>query len=126
MMAWYSRDRSSCRPLMRSSRVTDAVALFLAPVSVGMTPPAGQIATECGAPAPHSMAQLRIGASLVPRLAQVLVEVGDGAIPRQLGGGGVVAWRRVVVETMLGVGIDETLVLDVGRLQRRFVRGPAI
>src|SRR4051812_9286434 len=58
-------------------------------------------------------------------LFQVLVEVRDGAIPRELRGLGTEAISRVVVEAVLRARIDVTLVAHVGGLERRFIRRPS-
>ena len=56
---------------------------------------------------------------------QVLVEERDRPRPRELGGGFVVARRRVVVEAVIRARVHVHLVLDAVRLERRLVRGPA-
>src|SRR6185436_565622 len=85
MMAWYSRDRSSWSPLIRSSRVIEVVAGFFTGFSDGM------------ALASYPEARARP----VPLLAQVFVEVGDGPVPRQLRCLGIEAVGGVVVEAVL-------------------------
>src|SRR6476620_5723538 len=57
---------------------------------------------------------------LVP--AQVLVQEREGARPRELRGGLVVARRAVVVEAVVDVRVDECLVADAVRLERLLVR----
>jgi hypothetical protein len=50
--------------------------------------------------------------------AQAGAEEIDGALPGQLGGGGIVARRGVVVEAVLDAGVDVVLVMHTGFLQR--------
>src|SRR5437870_7484861 len=56
--------------------------------------------------------------------SQVFVEPIQRAPPGQLGSRFVVARRGVVVEAVIGLGIDVALVRNVGCLQRRVVRRP--
>src|SRR4029077_16067540 len=58
-------------------------------------------------------------------LAQLLVEVGERPLPRELRRRRVEAGRRVVVEPVLGSGVDVTLVAPLGGFERRFVGRPA-
>ena len=57
--------------------------------------------------------------------SSVLVEVVERPLPGELGRLGVEARRRVVVEAVLRPRIDERLVRNTVRLQRRLVRRPA-
>src|SRR5204862_6313798 len=65
--------------------------------------------------------QYRAGLSL---RAQVFVEEVQRPLPRKLGGGFVVPWRRVVVEAVLRSLVHERLVLLAVRLERGLERGP--
>src|SRR5262245_32951780 len=56
---------------------------------------------------------------------QVLVEEVDRALPGELRRRLIVAGCRVVVEAVLGLGIDVRFVLHLVRLERGFVRGPS-
>src|SRR3989304_2819515 len=58
-------------------------------------------------------------------LADVLVEERDGPLPGQFGRRLVVARCRVVVEAVLGTGVEIALVGDVRRLERGFELRPA-
>src|SRR6187397_387444 len=55
---------------------------------------------------------------------QILVEPGQGACPRQLRRGLVVARRRVVVKAVTGFRVDVTLVRNSGSRQGRVVGRP--
>src|SRR5512144_1279663 len=59
------------------------------------------------------------------RSAQMLVQVGERPLPRELGRGGIVTRRRVVVEPVLRPRVEIALVTNVGGLERGLVRGPA-
>src|SRR5690348_18175011 len=108
MMAWYSRDRSSCSSLISPSRVIEVVAGFLPGFADGM------------ALASYPEARARP----VPLLAQVFVEVGDGAVPRELRCLSIEAIGGVVVEAVLRPRIDVSLFAHARGLQRRFVCRP--
>src|SRR5437773_401405 len=60
-----------------------------------------------------------------PLPAQILVEEVERPLPRELGGGFVVARRRVVVEAVLRSLVHERLVLLAVRFQRRLERRPS-
>ena len=56
----------------------------------------------------------------------MFLEERDGARPRELGGGLVIARCRVVVEAVLRARVEKGLVSHVVRLQRGLVGGPAL
>ena len=56
---------------------------------------------------------------------QSLIEVIDGALPGEFGGGFVVTRRRVVVESVKGLGINISFILDAIGLKCGFVSGPS-
>src|SRR5579883_1112538 len=71
----------------------------------------------------RSRALVETGAVLLA--PQVFIEEVDGPLPRQLGGGFVVARRGVVVEAVIGALVDIRGVGDVVGFQRLFISRPA-
>ena len=56
---------------------------------------------------------------------QIFIEEVEGALPGQLGGGLVIARRSVVVEAVIGTGVNISVVGDVVGFERLFVSGPS-